>query len=333
MKHEDLLNASDTWLKYAIRLNLCREPKEALAGLREEALSDNLIRGFLNDVAHFHSVAVTNHKNPELPVHKLLFLLDLGFDMDVPEIRAAVGGILGHKDAHGVYQSLVNIPVHFGGTGKDAFGWSLCDAPLLLRALLEAGVDYREHLKPGVDVLAALGRGNGFPCAASRELGKFRGPGRKEDCCPYATLAMANLLAAIPEYRDSPAAAASAEALLALWEHSREQHPYIFYMGDDFRKLKAPPLWYDILSVVSALSRYPRVHDDRRFQEMIGIVAGKRDSKGFFTPESVYQKMKSWDFGQKKAPSPYLTYLCRKVFERLPSQGTQWFAGPGMERP
>lgn len=318
MNHQKLLEISDGWLKYAIRLNLFREPKGALAELREEALSDGRIAGFLHDAADFHGVPVTNHKNPDLPIHKLLFLLDLGLDADVPEIQSAVDGILQHRDDDGVYQSLTNIPKHFGGTGNDAFSWSLCDAPLLLLALLKAGINYQKCLKPGVDYLLSLHRDNGFPCTASRELGRFRGPGRKEDCCPYATLIMANLLAHIPEYRDSPAAAASVEALLSLWEYSREQHPYIFYMGTDFRKLKAPSLWYDILSVAGVLSRYPHAHADRRFREMTELIAGKQGEDGFYTPESVYLKMKDWDFGQKKAPSPYLTYLCLRVFDRLP---------------
>jgi hypothetical protein len=242
MKHQRLLNISDNWLKYAIRLNLCHERKEDLAELRNSALLDNRIQGFLYDVARYHSIAVTNHKNPDLPIHKLLFLLGLGFDTDVPEIQMAIDEILKHKDRNGVFQSLTKIPIHFGGTGNDMFSWSLCDAPLMLLALLKAGINYQEHLKPGVDYLLSLCGDNGFPCATSQELGRFRGPGRKEDCCPYATLVMTNLLAHIPEYRDSAAAYSAVETLLLLWEHSREQHPYIFYMGNDFRKLKAPPL-------------------------------------------------------------------------------------------
>lgn len=318
MELMELLNASDDWLKTAIRLNLLHEPKKDLAELKKAALSDARIRGFLRDVADYHSVVVSNHKNPDLPIHKLIFLLDLGFGMEVPEIAAAVGEIMRHKDGSGVYQSLVNVPPQYGGTGTDDYGWALCDAPLLLHALLKAGLDYQKHLASGVRHLASHCRDNGFPCAVSAQLGTYRGPGRKDDCCPYATLIMANLLADIPEYKDSQAATVSVQALLALWENSLKQHPYIFYMGNDFRKLKAPSIWYDILSVAGVLSKYPFAHKDRRFQEMMQIIASKQDPRGFYTPESVYQKLKDWDFGQKKAPSPYLTYLCRLVMARLP---------------
>lgn len=317
MDRQKLSEISDDWLKYAIRRNLGQEPEGDLVEIRRAALADGRIKRYLSDIADFHGTLVTNHKNPDLPIHKLLFLLDLGFDTQVPEIKAAIDAILQHRDGHGVYRSMTNVPKHYGGAGEDVFGWCLCDAPLLLLALLKAGMEYREYVKPGVDHLVSLGRDNGFPCAVSPELGKFRGPGKKDDCCPYATLIMADLLSHIPEYRDSRAAVSSVKALLDLWENSLTRHPYMFFMGTDFRKLKAPSCWYDIVSVAGVLSKYGFVREDPRFLDMIGHIKGKRDADGLFTPESVYLKLKEWDHGQKKVPSPYLTYLCCLIFKRL----------------
>lgn len=317
MDRQKLSEISDDWLKYAIRRNLGQEPEGDLVEIRKAALADGRIRRYLSDIADFHGTLVTNHKNPDLSIHKLLFLLDLGFDTQVPEIKAAIDAILQHRDGHGVYQSMTNVPKHYGGAGEDVFSWCLCDAPLLLLALLKAGMEYREYVKPGVDHLVSLGRDNGFPCAVSPELGKFRGPGKKEDCCPYATLIMADLLSHIPEYRDSRAAVSSVKALLDLWENSLTRHPYMFFMGTDFRKLKAPSCWYDIVSVAGVLSKYGFVREDPRFLDMIGHIKGKRDAEGLFTPESIYLKLKEWDHGQKKVPSPYLTYLCCLIFKRL----------------
>lgn len=317
MDYQALLDHSDNWLKYAIQLNLRREPKDALIELKNQALADERIQNYLSDVASFHGALVTNHKNPDLPIHKLLFLLDLGFDTDIPEIKAAIDEILKHRDEHGIYQSMTNVPKHYGGAGVDVFSWCLCDAPLLLLALLKAGMDYQKYIKPGVDHLVSLYRDNGFPCAVSLELGKFRGPGKKDDCCPYATLIMADLLSNIPEYRDSQVAITTANVLLDLWENSMEQHPYMFYMGTDFRKLKAPSCWYDIVSVVGVLSKYKFVRNDPRFLEMVTHIRSRQNKNGFFIPESVYLKLKNWDFGQKKVPSPYLTYLCYQIFDRV----------------
>ncbi len=317
MDYQKLLNISDDWLKYPIFLNLCHESKENLVEIRNAALADSRIKRYLTDITSFHGTLVTNHKNPDLPIHKLLFLLDLGFDTKIPEIKAAIEELLAHKDEHGIYQSMTNVPKHFGGIGEDVFSWCLCDAPLLLLALLKSGKNYHEYIKPGVDHLVSLCRDNGFPCAVSPELGGFRGPGKKDDCCPYATLIMADLLSYIPEYSNSQVAGSSVKALLNLWENSLSQHPYMFYMGRDFRKMKAPSCWYDIVSVAGVLSKYEFVREDPRFLEMIKHIKDKQDKDGLITPESVYQKLKDWDFGQKKEPSPYLTYLCYQIFERL----------------
>ena len=314
---EELYNRSEDWLKYAIQINLLHSTKEENAELLKSALQDEKIQQALQDVAAYHKTIVASHKNPMLPIQRLLFLLDLGFDTGIPEIKMAIDEILAHQDENGVYQSMTNVPKHFGGTGEDTFSWCLCDAPLLLLALLKAGVDYQKYIKQGVDYLVSLCRENGFPCAVSPELGRFRGPGRKDDCCPYATLIMADLLSYIPEYKDSEAASAAVQSLLNLWETSLSQHPYMFYMGNDFRKLKAPSCWYDIVSVAGVLSKYPLAHTDPRFLEMINLIKRKQDENGFFTPESIYTKLNSWDFSQKKAASPYLTYLCIRIFERL----------------
>ena len=313
---DHILYNAEPWLTYAVKLNILNESKDSLAGMRDRALSDPKIKAYLRDVADFHGVLVNNHKNPDLPIHKLLFLLDIGFDAGIPEIRTAVNKIMEHRDENGVYLSFTNIPVHFGGSGEDTFGWCLCDAPLLLYALFKAGADYDKYIKPGADHLAALKTATGFPCAVSKEFGKFRGPGRKDDPCPYASLNMLKLFSLAPGYRESDAAKNTAACLLSLWEHSMTRHPYMFYMGTDFRKLKAPAMWYDLVGVADVLSRFEWIKTDARFIEMVTMIKSKRDENGLYTPEAVYQKCKDWDFGQKKAPSLYLTYLCYRILER-----------------
>lgn len=312
-----LFSNGEIWLQYAVRLNLLMESKNSLIDLKYKVLQDKRIKSYLEDIMNFHSALVSNHKNPDLSIHKLLFLLDISLDNSVPQIETAINEILKHKDKNGVYQSLTNIPKHFGGSGEDIFSWCLCDAPLLLLALAKAGVDYDTYIREGVDYLASLYQEQGFPCFVSAELGKFRGPGRKGDCCPYANLIMLKLYSEITDYQESNISSNIIDVLLSLWENSRERHPYMFYMGTDFRKLKAPAMWYDIVSVIDCLSKFEYAKNDNRFKEMVQLIKEKQDENGLFTPEAVYQKFKGWDFGQKKKPSPYLTYLCYRILNRL----------------
>jgi len=198
-----ILQNGEAWLQYAVKINFLGENRDTLTALEQQALADAKIKAYLVDITDFHSILVSNHKNPDLPIHKLLFLLDIGFDTSLPEIQIAINEILKHKDSNGVYQSPTNIPKHFGGSGEDMLSWCLCDAPLLLLALQKTGVDYETHIKQGAEYLLGIYKNQGFPCTVSAELGKFRGPGRKDDMCPYATLIMLKLLSEIPHYKDS----------------------------------------------------------------------------------------------------------------------------------
>ena len=142
-----LLLNGEAWLQYAVRINLLHEKKSALTELKETALQDDKIKGYLQDVSDYHGQLVRNHKNPALPIHKLHFLLDVGFDASVTEIDTAINEIMKHKHAQGVYQSLTNIPTQIGGMGEDILDWFLCDSTLLLLGVLNAGVSYAEYSK------------------------------------------------------------------------------------------------------------------------------------------------------------------------------------------
>ena len=162
-----------------------------------------------------------------------------------------------------------------------------------------------------------LARDNGFPCAVSKNLGKFRGPGKKDDPCPYAALIMLKLLSLYEDKIKSREAACSVETLLNLWDNSTTLHPYMFFMGTDFRKLKAPLIWYDILNVADTLSHYDCAIADKRFKSMIDVVINKANEAGLYTPESEWKAWKGWDFGQKKQPSAWLTFLVYRIWQRV----------------
>jgi hypothetical protein len=210
----------------------------------------------------------------------------------------------------------MNIPESFGGSGEDMWAWALCDAPVTLYSLLKLGLGADARVRKSLEYLMGLVRENGWPCAVSPELGNWRGPGRKADPCPYANLVMLKVLAQ-SEWRDSPAVQAGAETALKLWTESKDRHPYMFYMGSDFRKLKAPFIWYDILHLLDVLTQFPWLKGDPRLEEMKTIVTAKSDLDGRYTPESVWKAWSEWDFGQKKTPSRWLTFLIQRILFRM----------------
>jgi len=80
---------------------------------------------------------------------------------------------------------------------RDEPAWMLCDAPTILHALLSFGLAKNARVGEALRCLLTLVRENGWPCAVSPSMGKFRGPGRRGDSCPYATPLMLKVLSAI----------------------------------------------------------------------------------------------------------------------------------------
>jgi hypothetical protein len=193
----------------------------------------------------------------------------------------------------------------------------LCDAPTLLYSLASFGLGADPRLQQAAAHLAALVAGNGWRCACAPELGKFRGPGRKDDPCPVANLYALKALSLFPEWRASPPVQAGAEMLLSHWEQRREKKYYLFGMGTDFLKPKYPFVWYDLLHVVEVLSRMPFIHADPRFRELLAALTAQANADGRYTAASMYQSWKGWSFADKKSPSPWLTLLVLRIQKRL----------------
>jgi hypothetical protein len=339
----DWLLEGSAWVQYRARVDLLKQKENhpQVIAARQAMLADPQIKSLIKDAAGLPTIVINSHKSAGHPLHQLVFLADLGLRADDPGMDKVIARVLKHQSPEGPFQVLMNIPTHFGGSGKDEFAWALCDAPLVVYALVKLGLRDDARTQKAVQHLVSLARDNGFPCAVSKELGKFRGPGRKDDPCPYANLVMLKVLGLsfrakreIPPAKtgfldaqtasrndnravQSRASRVAAETLLNLWERSREQHPYMFFAGTDFRKLKAPLVWYDIVNVFDTLSQFPFLRKDARLLEMAACVRAKANAQGRFTPESVWQAWSDWEFGQKKFPSRWLTLIAQRALARL----------------
>ena len=315
---EILVQSPDPWVVYRTFLDLRdKDPKDKdVRESRMRMLEHPLILGLMDEMENWPGKVLNSHKSAGQLYHKLVFLADIGLTDQDGHLARILSKVMEHPSEEGLYQMVMNIPVHFGGSGLDEGAWALCDAPLLMYILAKMGLAQHPDVRKGVSVLMQMIRENGWPCTVSPKLGKFRGPGRKADPCPYATLIMLQLLAQYDEYKESREAHIGVECLLHLWENSREQHPYMFFMGTDFRKLKAPLVWYDILHVADVLSQYEYAVRDERFKDMLHEINAKANEDGLFTPESEWTAWKGWEFAQKKVPSLWVTFLVRRIQKR-----------------
>jgi hypothetical protein len=284
---------------------------------RAEMLAHPQVQELIAGAAAWPGYSLKRHNDAQHPLYKFSTLADFGVRADDPAMAPGIEAVMAHQSPEGPFQSLVNIPKAFGGTGDDMWTWMLCDAPTLLYALLAMGLGDEPHMQQAVDHLAGLVGENGWRCVGAPELGKFRGPGRKADPCPIVNVFALKALAQVSELLDSPATRTGAEMLLWHWEHQRERKIYMFGIGTDFRKLKYPFIWYDILHVVDVLSRFPFVHSDMRFREMVETITNRADEEGRYTANSMYRAWKGWSFADKKTPSPWLTFLVLRLRRRV----------------
>jgi len=322
-----LLESDEPWTRYRTLVDLLDRPEDdaEVRAARAEMLAHPQVQGMIAETAAWGERALKRHNDAGHPIYKFSTLADFGVRADDPGMQAGLEAVMAHQSPEGAFQSVVNIPTAFGGSDQDTWTWVLCDAPTLLYALLAMGLQDKPGVQKAVEHLAGLAEEVGWRCVAAPELGKFKGPGRRSDPCPMTNVYALKALALVSELRDSPATRAGAEMLLGHWEQRGERKMYLFGIGSDFRKLKYPYVWYDILHVVEVLSRFPFVHSDRRFREMLETITAQADEagpepgrkEGRYTATSMYKAWQGWSFADKKQPSPWLTFLVLRVLKRV----------------
>jgi hypothetical protein len=313
-----LLASDEPWTRYRTRLNLLKEPfnSPSVCSDRLEMLAHPRIQELIAHAAGWDRVVLKRHNDAGHPLYAISTLAHFGLRAEDPGMDEVIGKILAHQSGEGAFQALVNIPRAFGGDGLDAWRWMACDAPTLLYSLLSFGLEDDPRVTKGLEYLSSLVDENGWRCVCDPELGRFHGPGRRTDPCPVANVYALKALAGNPEMQDVPAAHAGVEMLLSHWSDDNHPKPYLFGAGTDYRKLKYPYVWYDILHVADTLSHFAFAREDPRFIRLVNTITAQAGPQGFFTASSMYQAWKGWSFADKKKPSPWLTYAVYAILER-----------------
>jgi hypothetical protein len=313
----DWLLQQEPWVEYRTRLDLMKQDQAhpQVQQAYQAMLAHPLIQGILSDLTQWPGKVLRRHNDATLLLHKMAFAAETGIKAEEAEVQTLMQAVLRQASEEGPFTVLVNMPTHFGGSGRDERLWLLCDTPLLSYALVKWGLGTHPLVKRSIDHLVSRQRPNGWPCGACAELGpKFKGPGRRDEPCPYANLLMLRLLSVTGTHEKE--AQIGTETLLALWEQRRSQKPFLFAMGTHFGKLKAPLIWYDLLHVTEVLSCFDWVWEDERFGEMVQQLKNQAEPDGTFKASSVWRAWKDWDFGQKRAASGWISFLVYRLLSR-----------------
>jgi hypothetical protein len=314
-----LLECDEPWTKYRTLVDLLDRSEEdaEVQAAREAMLAHPQVQALIVAAAEWPGYALKRHNDAKHPIYRLSTLGDFGARTSDPGVAPIIKKVMDHQSPEGAFQIPINLPTHFGGTGEDMWTWVLCDAPTTLYALRVLGLGDDERVQRATGHLGGLVEDNGYHCVAARELGGFKGPGKAADPCPMANVYSLKALVQVPELQDSPAVRRAAEMLLRHWDQRGQRKLFLFGIGTDFRKLKYPFVWYDILHVADVLSQASSARRDPRLSEMVAAITAQADVDGRYTATSMYRAWKGWSFANKKEPSPWLTFLVKRIEKRV----------------
>jgi len=158
-------------------------------------------------------------------------------------------------------------------------------------------------------------QGRGWACVpAQRPL--VRMPGRRDDACPQITLEGLRCMASLPAEKRPRSMLSAARTPLEIWRRRPDERPYQFGHGYQFKTVRWPSVWYDVLSVLDTVGRFPELWsapdaepaDRTAIAELAAcLIAYNVDGDGRVTPRRVHRGYEEFSFGQKGAPSPFAT--------------------------
>jgi hypothetical protein len=139
-----------------------------------------------------------------------------------------------------------------------------------------------------------------------------------DESCPFGTVNVLRAVGANPSLVKGDLARKGVEFVLSCWERRAEPYrPVGFGIGSTFKKLQCPFVQHQILKTVDTLSNFPAALDDERYEDLLATAIDKQSSEGLFTPEGINKVFAEFDFGQKKMPSPWITFLVARAYYRL----------------
>lgn len=255
--------------------------------------------------------------DPKDSLWKLAILADFGLTRDDPRIIAVAEKVLA---AH----TQPPAPPGFLHGGFDhTKSWDqrpyICISHVMTYALARFGYLDDPRLQAAYDYLTAWQRLDGGWHPNDATL-----PGRSrelEPSCPFGVVNALRAIAANPKRRQSVTAQRAIAFILDCWERRSEPYrPVGFGMGSEFHRLHYPFVQHSLLKTVDTLSNFPAALATQRFSQMLTTVAAKTLPDGTVKADSAAKPYAAFDFGQKKAPSPWLTFLVVRAEHRYASE-------------
>ncbi len=324
-----LLESGEPYAEWVTRALVLGEPDDAPAVLaaRAAVLADPGVREIVDSLPAWDAPEhVSGHHSPAYLPNRLNLLADMGVrGGDFAEVEERLDAFLGHQHGSGRFEAFGEMP----GRPKPEWGSMLCDTNVITDLLLRFGRGGDSRVSRALDRLQAdatrTPQGRAWQCVPAGP-GLWRGPGRKADVCPQVTLEGLRALSHLPESGRPAWIVEAARTPLEVWRRRATERPYQFGHGYQFKSVKWPNFWYDVLWVLETVGRFPALWrgSDAREEDRVALVELAAclleydfDADGRVTPRRTYRGFERFSFGRKDAPSPFATARCLVALLRL----------------
>ncbi len=308
---------------------LGRAPDDADVRAAHTAIvGDSTVRRLVDELPPWDAAqeAGEDHHSPAFLPNRLNLLADMGVGAgDFDAVEQLLDRMLEHQDSRGRFRAAGPE----GGRPKPETGSLLCDTNVATDVLMRFGRGSEPAVRRALDRmaadLAATPQGRAWQCVPEQRA-LFRMPGRGADVCPQVTLEGLRAFSHLPADRRPPRVAEAARTPLEIWRRRTDERPYGFGHGYQFKSVKWPNFWYDVLWVVETVGRFPetwqgpraRSEDRRSLAELAAcLIAYNFGADGTVTPRRTYRGFEEFSFGQKRRPSPFATARCLIALSRV----------------
>jgi hypothetical protein len=123
---------------------------------RAEMLGHPQVQELIAGTSAWGDRSLKRHNHAGHPIYKFSTLADFGTRADDDGLPVSIAAMKARQAPEGAWQTVVNIPTWFGGSGKDDWHWMVCNAPTLLYCLLAFGLDGGPHVLKAVEHLMGM---------------------------------------------------------------------------------------------------------------------------------------------------------------------------------
>lgn len=292
----DWLLEGPAWLGYAVELQLLDTQPDVRPVLQDSSIVEivSRLKGGNAGIPALKTGRV-HYTETGKAYWDLFFLADIGLNIHDLRLESEVEEIFRFQSRYGPFIIPPNVQDNY-----------FCMSAILLSSLARMGYRDDPRLAKYIRVVMNSQMHNGGWDCYGDSFGSM-------ESCPMDDLNILMLLGQYEQYRENPKLNGAVDLLLTHWEE--RTHLYGFGIGRRFKSLQYPAVKYGILRVLDVLSLFPYAVDSRAFLSMLDFVHSKAVNGKYFaeTTDAAYAE---FDFGQKTAPSRWLTFLINRIDRR-----------------